>query len=158
MVKKEKEKIVAPKIANIKNFWAYALILFSAALILIIISDTMKEKIIGDIQKQLDIKNKDITANVAMVENVQKVNEQLSSELNDKKSEIDGLKENLEIQTATIKQANKSVQVLSILNEAQRLWISKKYTAARAKMAEIDKATIPEDIKSTYEAIAKIIK
>lgn len=155
---KKQKPIEAPKNGNIKNFWAYALILFSAALILIIISDYMREKNIKDLQKQVDIKNQDITTNAAMFENVQKINEQLSSELADKKSEIDGLKENLEIQTATIKEANKSVQVLSILNEAQRLWISKKYTAARAKMAEIDKATIPPDIKSTYEAIAKIIK
>ncbi len=155
----KKEKAIAtPKAGNIKNFWAYALILFSAALVLIIISDYMREKSIKDLQKQVDIKNQDITANAAMFENVQKINEQLSSELADKKSEIDGLKENLEIQTSTIKEANKSVQVLSILNEAQRLWISKKYTAARAKIAEIDKTGIPEEIKSIYDSIAKLIK
>lgn len=142
---------------NIKNFWVYALILFSVALILIMISNVFQDSYYKQIKAALTVKEQKEIENMSTVDSIQKVNENYKKKIDDYEKETASLTEQNELQNGNLLLAEQNVKSLTIINDAQTLYIQKKLTAARKKLSEINADTLPNDIALIYDNIYKLL-
>ncbi len=142
----ENEKIKSNG-TNIKNFWFYALILFSVALILILISNFFQDRYFDTIVNTKDIEN------MSVVQSIQKINEDYKNKIEKYEEDLIFLQEQNLILDGNNKLAEQNIEVLIVMNDIQSLCLIRRYTAAREKLAEVDRDILPENIASIYDKL-----
>lgn len=150
-------KKTKPNNINFKNFWAYALILFSVALILIMVSNVFQDIYYKQITAALSEKQQKELENMSILDSIQKINQEYSKKLDENSKEIDALKSQQALQDSNLKLSEQNMKALTIINDTQALYIKKSYTAAKKKLLEINRDTLPNDILTVYDNIYKLL-
>lgn len=135
------------KNGSIKNFWLYALILFTSALTLIMVSNYLQGKVVTSSRQ------KDISA----LASVQQMNEELTAQVKDLENQLKTKDSDASLIQYNLDKASENIRCLTIINETYSLYISKKRTSAKKKLAEIDKTTLSAELLPMYNRIYDIL-
>lgn len=148
---------VIKKTGTLRYFWVYTLVLFSAAFILILVAGFFQARAYNNLKISEGEKVSVINQNESMIQNIQRINEQLTANLEKTKSDLEIEKGNKIGLDYELSLSKRDVSNLTILYDAQQLYYQKKSASARKKLDEIDKTTLSLNTKKQYDALYNLL-
>lgn len=143
---------------TVKNFWVYALVLFSAAIILIMVGQYYQSIEYKKLQLNLQTESQSGKEKASALQNVQDLNESLKKQISTLNEQLEEAKGSVTSAQYDIDTLTKDLSETMTICEAQTLYFSGKYSTGRKKLAELNYDTLSENVKALYDAAKKLIK
>ncbi len=148
----------APPGGTVRHFWLYALILFTAALILMMIGQYLQTQELINVQSSLKIETQEGQNKVSALQTVQELNKELTNQVAQLNEQLAQAQGDITSAEYDIEVLNKKIEQMTIIIQAQNLYYSGKYWDGKQKLKELPEEEVIKELQELYQNAKKRLK